>query len=132
MIVGGGVSGMQTAQTAAMRGHQVTLCEKSDRLGGMLGITAALPFKEDFRRYLAWMVDKTERCGAEVRSITEVTPERIEIERPDAVLVAVGAEPIHPPIPGIDGDNVVWVGDVDTGRVSVGDRVVIAGVAPVT
>lgn len=127
MIVGGGLAGMQAAQTATMRGHDVTLYEKYDRLGGIIQTSAALPYKGDFRRYLKWMVETTEKCGARIELNTEVTPELIKKEKPDALLLAIGAEPLVPPIPGMDGKNVVWVGDADTGKAKVGERVVIAG-----
>jgi 2,4-dienoyl-CoA reductase-like NADH-dependent reductase (Old Yellow Enzyme family)/thioredoxin reductase len=127
MIIGGGPAGMQAAQTAVMRGHEVTLYEKEDHLGGMLPTAAALPFKEDMRRYTQWMVDETLRCGAKVVLNTQVTPERIEREQPDVVLVAIGAEVSLPPIPGLVGENVVWAGDVDAGRADTGERVIVAG-----
>lgn len=127
MIIGGGPAGMQAAQTAAMRGHDVTLYEKENRLGGMLHTAAALPFKEDTRRYTQWMIDETYRCGVNVVLNTTVTPQLIDEIQPDAVLVAIGAEIATPSIPGLDATNVVWAGDVDTGRASVGQRVVIAG-----
>ena len=127
MIIGGGPAGMQAAQTAVMRGHEVTLYDKNDRLGGMLHTAASLPFKEDMRRYTKWMIGETERCGAKIVLNTEVTPELIEAEAPDAVILAIGAEAARPPIPGLDGSNVVWAGDVDAGRVRTGKKVVIAG-----
>lgn len=127
MIVGGGLAGMQAAQTAVERGHDVTLYERSDKLGGLLHIAASLPFKYDMRRYLAWMIKETMNCGAKIVLNTEVTPELIAKENPDAVMVAIGAVPAKPPIPGITGKNVVWAGDVDTGRVKTGHKVIVAG-----
>jgi 2,4-dienoyl-CoA reductase-like NADH-dependent reductase (Old Yellow Enzyme family)/thioredoxin reductase len=127
MIVGGGVAGMQAAQTAAQRGHQVILYEKADHLGGMIEVAAALPDKYDMRRYLKWMCDTTWECGAEIHLNSDVSAETIRAEAPDAVLVAIGSVPARPPIPGLDGSNVVWVGDVDSGKSEVGQKVVIAG-----
>jgi len=127
MIVGGGISGMQAAQTAMMRGHDVTLYEQADCLGGIIHVAAALPFKDDMRRYAQWMVDETYRSGAKVILNTEATPELIEQKAPDVLLIAIGAEVAVPPIPGLDGSNVVWAGDVDAGKAEVGDTVVIAG-----
>jgi NADPH-dependent 2,4-dienoyl-CoA reductase/sulfur reductase-like enzyme len=127
MIVGGGLAGMQAAQTAVERGHDVTLYEKGDVLGGMINTAAALPDKYDLKRYLEWMAKQTMECGAGIVLNTEVTPELMEKENPDAVLIAIGALPFKPPIPGIDKDIVVWAGDVDTGKVETGQKVVIAG-----
>jgi len=127
MIVGGGLAGMQAAQTAVERGHDVTLYEKSHRLGGMIHTAASLPDKYDMRRYAVWMVRQTTTCGARIVLNTEVTKELIAEEDPDAVLIAVGAVPAMPPIPGIDRKIVAWAGDVDTGKVKTGQKVVIAG-----
>lgn len=93
MIIGGGLAGMQAAQTAVERGHDVTLYDRSGQLGGLLHTTAALPFKYDMRRYLEWMIKETMNCGAKIVLNTEVTPELIEKENPDAVMVAIGAVP---------------------------------------
>ncbi len=127
MIVGGGPAGMQAALTAVQRGHDVTLYEKSDQLGGLLHFAAALPFKDDFKRYAEWVVSETLNCGVKVNLNTEVTAELIKKEMPDAVIIAVGGTPLIPPILGIDGNNVVWAGDVDTGRSKTGQKVVVAG-----
>ena len=127
LIVGGGPAGMQTAMTAAERGHDVTLCEQSDHLGGMLITASALPFKEDMRRSLAWMIRMTERSGAKIRLSTAVDRALIEAERPDALILAVGAEPFVPPIPGAELPHVVWAGDLDTGKARAGERVVVIG-----
>jgi 2,4-dienoyl-CoA reductase-like NADH-dependent reductase (Old Yellow Enzyme family)/thioredoxin reductase len=127
MIAGGGLSGMQAAQTAVERGHVVTLYEKGGRLGGKLNVAASLPDKYDLRRYTEWMVKQTMTCGAKIVLNTEVTPEIIARENPDALLVAVGGVPAVPPIKGIERDIVVWAGDVDTCSVKTGRKVVIAG-----
>ena len=127
MIIGGGPAGMQAAQTAVERGHKVTLYERTDTLGGMLFTASSLPFKGDMRRYAEWMVKETMACGAKVAMNTEVTPELIRREKPDALMIAIGAVPAKPPIPGIDGKNVVWAGDVDEKKVQTGNKVIVAG-----
>lgn len=73
------------------------------------------------------MVKQTMKCGAKVILNNEATQETIREENPDAVLVAIGSIPATPPIPGINGKNVVWAGDVDAGRVETGRNVIIAG-----
>jgi len=127
MIVGGGPAGMQCAQTCVERGHTVVLYEKEDRLGGMLWTAGALPDKYDMRRYTEWMAEQTMKCGAQIVLGTEVTPEIIRREAPDAVMLAIGSVPSAPPISGICGENVVLAGDVDTGKVTPGQNVVILG-----
>jgi 2,4-dienoyl-CoA reductase-like NADH-dependent reductase (Old Yellow Enzyme family)/thioredoxin reductase len=128
VVVGGGPAGMEAARTAASRGHEVVLFEKDPQLGGTLAMASAAPFKADMKAYLDWAVRTTMNTpSVTVRLSTEGTTERIRSESPDSVIVAVGSVPLIPEMPGIDRENVLWAGDVDLGRVEVGDRVVVAG-----
>ncbi|MDB9822826.1 FAD-dependent oxidoreductase, partial [Deltaproteobacteria bacterium] len=127
VIVGGGPAGMQAALTASSRGHQVILYERSEQLGGALIEAAAPSFKNDMKVYSEWMIKKTHQSPVEVRLSTEATAKSIRAEKPDALIVAVGAVPIIPDIPGIKKPNVLWAGDVDTGKAAAGDTVVVAG-----
>jgi 2,4-dienoyl-CoA reductase-like NADH-dependent reductase (Old Yellow Enzyme family)/thioredoxin reductase len=128
VVVGGGPAGMEAARTAAERGHEVVLFEKEKQLGGMLVEGTALPFKEDMRKYMDWAIQSTmSTAHVNVRVSTEATPEKIETENPDALIIAVGSKPIRLRVSGIDRGNVVWAGDVGSGKVQVGDRVVVVG-----
>lgn len=127
VIVGGGPAGMQAALTASARGHEVILFEKEESLGGSLRYAAAPGFKADMREYLDWLIRQTLRCGAEIRLQTEATPAAIEALKPDVLILATGAEPLIPDIPGIGGANVTWAGHVDTGAAETGRTVVVAG-----
>jgi NADPH-dependent 2,4-dienoyl-CoA reductase/sulfur reductase-like enzyme len=128
VVVGGGPAGMQAALTAASRGHEVVLYEKSPRLGGNLTLAAGLPIKADMRRYFEWLVRKIGKTpGVTVKAGTEATAEKVKSEKPDAIIVAAGSDPVLPSIPGMNKRNVVWVGDVDTEKTPVGKTVVIAG-----
>lgn len=127
MVAGGGPAGMQAAQTARQRGHEVVLYEMSGDLGGMLRTGCELPFKKDLKNYMNWMVEQTEKCGAKIVRNTEATADAVREEHPDALIIAVGATPIIPDIPGISSKNVFWAGDVDTGKVEVGQRVIVVG-----
>ena len=127
MVVGGGPAGMQAAQTAAKRGHEVVLYEMGAEMGGMLRIGCELPFKKDLKTYMNWMVAQTEGCGARIVKNTEATAETVRAEHPEALVIAVGATPIIPDLPGIGQKNVFWAGDVDTGKVQVGEKVIVIG-----
>ncbi|MDR0838959.1 MAG: FAD-dependent oxidoreductase [Oscillospiraceae bacterium] len=129
VVIGGGIAGTQAARTLMAKGHSVVLFEKGEKLGGLLNDINKLPFKDDMRRYTDWIERETQKCGADIRLNTEATVENVLAEAPDAIIVAVGAVPARPPIPGIDGKNVYNVIDVDSGRVTIpkGSRVVVCG-----
>ena len=127
VVVGGGVAGMQAAQTLRARGHEVTLFEKSDRLGGLLHDAGAVSFKNLLRDYTRYMIHTTEKSGAKILLNTEAPKERIAAEKPDAVFVATGSNFIRPQIEGIDGKNVHMLRDVENGKQSIGKKIVICG-----
>ncbi|WP_265456598.1 FAD-dependent oxidoreductase [Enterococcus sp. HY326] len=127
LIVGGGVAGMMAAQTARQRGHEVVLYEKENELGGTLHEASCLPFKGDLRRYLKWDVAETYRSGARIELGQAVDEAVIAAEKPDILLVGVGAKPVVPPIEGTDGKNVHLVSDVDSQKVAVGKKIVVCG-----
>ncbi len=127
LVAGGGPGGMQAALTAAERGHHVILCEKSGGLGGALKAERGIPFKKDLYGFIGVKARQLEKAGVEVRLNTEVTPELAEKMAPDVLIVAVGASPIIPPIPGIEGRHVIAANDLYTRRHEVGQKVVILG-----
>ena len=127
LVVGAGVAGLKAAITAAQRGHKVVLCEKSDKVGGILKSEQAIPFKyEMYQLGLSFEKQAIEE-GVEIRLNTLVTPEYVAAEKPDAVILAVGSTPIVPQLPGIDGDNVVVVNDYYMRKEKVQDSVVVLG-----
>ena len=107
LVLGGGIAGMQAALTAAKRGHTVTLVEKSGRLGGILLCEEKVPFKLHLHEYIENQVRRIGVSGVEVLLNTDLSPEQAEAMKPDAIIAAIGAEPVVPPIPGVDGENVV-------------------------
>ena len=127
VIAGGGVGGMKAAITAAQRGHQVILLEKTDELGGILKSEQALPFKYEMYQLGLTFARQMEKEGVEVRLNTPATPELLEQLAPDALILAVGSSPIVPPLPGIDGDNVVVVNNYYLEKEKVADTVVVLG-----
>jgi len=127
LIVGGGPGGMEAARVAALRGHQVTLCEKGEELGGQLRVACLPPYKDELGSLIKNMATQVRKAGAEVRLNTEVTSEVVEKETPDVLILAVGATPLIPDIPGVEQDNVVTAVDVLTRRRDVGETAVIVG-----
>ena len=109
LVVGGGVAGLKAAVTAALRGHRVVLCEKSDKVGGILKCEQAIDFKQEMYQLGLSLEAQAKEAGVEIRCNTEVTPEYAEKENADVMILAVGSNPIVPPLKGIDGDNVVIV-----------------------
>jgi len=127
VIAGGGVGGMEAARVLKLRGHEVILFEKSNYLGGDLYLASRPPGREELERAVNYLINQMIKLEIDVRLNTEATAERILKENPDAVIIATGNVPIIPPIPGIDGKNVVMAKDVLLDRVDVGENIVIIG-----
>ena len=127
LVVGGGPAGMQAAITAAERGHDVTLCEKSDSLGGALKHAEGVCFKQDLHRFMRYLIDKVESLPIGVLLDAEVTPEVVALSEPDVLIVSVGAEPIVPDLPGVDRDTVVMAEQAHQPEAAIGPRVVVVG-----
>ncbi len=125
LIVGGGIAGMQAAMTACDRGHQVTIVDKADKLGGLLFFTDVDIDKPDLRNFKDLMVREVERRDIEVCLNTEVTPEYIRDFGPDAVILATGSEPSRPPIPGIEHAHQAL--EVYDGSYTPGKKIVMIG-----
>jgi 2,4-dienoyl-CoA reductase-like NADH-dependent reductase (Old Yellow Enzyme family)/thioredoxin reductase len=130
-VVGGGPAGIQAMLTLCERGHDVTLFEKSDQLGGWLVPGSALPFKQDVKDYLKYLVCQANKAPARIRLNTEATKEILDAERYDALIIAVGSKPFIPSIPGIDKPHVHWAPEADSGKVEVGKKTVIIGAGAV-
>lgn len=127
LIAGAGVAGLEAAVTAAKRGHKVILCEKSDKVGGILKSEQAISFKLAMYNLGLTLERLALDEGVEIRLNTVVTPEYVEKEKPDALILAVGSNPLIPRLPGIDGDNVVIVNNYYLEKEKVGDTVVVLG-----
>lgn len=125
LVAGGGIAGLEAARTAALAGHAVVLCEKSDALGGNL-IPGGVPhFKRGDHKLTAWYKRQLELLGVEVRYDTAVTPEFVGEFAPDVVITATGSHARKADLPG--GFPAVSAEDVLMGRAEAGDRVVVVG-----
>lgn len=125
LVVGGGPAGMQAAITAAERGNDVTLCEKSDALGGLLKFTDNDSLKVDLKRYKQYLVRMTNKRRINVMLNTEVTDELIERINPDTIIVATGSAPVTPAIKGIENArHATEVYFADAGK---GNEIVMIG-----
>lgn len=126
LVAGGGPAGLEAARVGALRGHKVILYEK-DRLGGQMLIAALPPHKDGIGDFTKFLTAQITGLGVEVNLGQKVTPNLISEIKPDAVVVATGAAPIIPSIPGVDLKNVFTFSDVLTGKKESGQRVVIIG-----
>lgn len=127
MIVGGGPGGMQAALEAAEAGNQVVLYEARARLGGALKFADETDFKATMKKYRDFMIAQVNKNEAiTIHLNTKATKETVEAEAPDALIIAVGASPIAPPVPGAKNDNVVFGADI-TSETPIGQNVVVIG-----
>ena len=129
-VVGGGVAGLYAMETLVARGHDVTLYEKSSCLGGNVTRAAKPPFKVDMQDYLAWLRHTAAQSiekGARVLLNTEATKDVLDLENYDALVIAVGADPLVPNLPGIDKPHVHWAPDAEENHKLLGEKLVVVG-----
>ena len=127
LVIGGGPGGLEAARVAALRGHRVMLFEKEKKLGGRFNLASIAPFKHEFTLAIKWLSRQVDKLGVQVEVGKEVTAELIKGMSVDAVIVATGAVPQIPSLPGADKKEVVHGEDILAGKVSMGNRVVILG-----
>jgi 2,4-dienoyl-CoA reductase-like NADH-dependent reductase (Old Yellow Enzyme family)/NADPH-dependent 2,4-dienoyl-CoA reductase/sulfur reductase-like enzyme len=127
-VVGGGPAGLYAMMALCDRGHDVTLYEKTNELGGLVVPAAFAPFKIDCQDYLQWLLREVKKYPAKILMNTEATKEILDKEAYDAIILAVGSKPIVPAkIPGITKPHVHWAPDGEMGKVPVGNKIVIVG-----
>lgn len=108
LIVGGGIAGMQAAIIAKKRGHDVTLVEATDKLGGQMQLAGLPPHKQAILEAKDWFIDELGRVGVEPVLNTVVDTEYIKNSGAEAVLLAIGSEPSRPPVEGIELATEGW------------------------
>ncbi len=127
LIAGGGPAGMEAAITAARMGHDVTLVERADKLGGNLHPAGAPYFKQDIAKLCEVLSARVKEAGVTVILNTEVTPEYVRDFAPDALFVAIGSNELRPPIKGMELPHVVMAIDAELHPEKLGQRVAIMG-----
>ena len=112
LVVGGGPAGMEAARIAALRGHNVMLHDKAGKLGGALNLAVTPPHKDEIQNLIDFLSVQVAKLNIDITLNSLVTPEIIEKIKPDAIIIAAGAELLIPEIPGLKQDNVTNAYDV--------------------
>jgi 2,4-dienoyl-CoA reductase-like NADH-dependent reductase (Old Yellow Enzyme family)/thioredoxin reductase len=129
MVVGAGPAGMEAARIASLRGHTVSIWERESTLGGKLDVASRAPSKAEVLRFRDYQTRVLEELDVAIHTGTDVTPELVDQEDPDVVLVATGAEPLWPPITGVEGQSVIDAQELlcESRSVTKGSHVVVVG-----
>ncbi len=126
-VVGGGPAGMLASLTLLERGHEVTLYEASDSLGGTLKFSEKVEFKKDLHRYKDYLVHQVLKSDVKVKLNTVAHPDLLNASGADIVIAALGSKPLIPPIEGVKGKNVITALDSYGKEDELGDEVVVLG-----
>jgi 2,4-dienoyl-CoA reductase-like NADH-dependent reductase (Old Yellow Enzyme family)/thioredoxin reductase len=126
-IIGAGPAGMKTAEIAALRGHQVTLYEKQEKLGGRFLLAAIPPKKQILKDFIDQLERQLRKLPVKIAIGKPFTLASLRRGKPDAVIVATGAKPFFPPIDGIREAKTISVDDALSGSASLGRKVLVIG-----
>jgi 2,4-dienoyl-CoA reductase (NADPH2) len=126
-VVGAGPAGLSFSVTAAGRGHDVTLFDRQDRIGGQLNLAVRIPGKEEFHETLRYYKSQLDKFGVTVRLNTTVDAALLHQEAFDAIVVATGVVPRQIDFPGIDHSKVISYIDAVSGSKAIGKHVAIIG-----
>jgi NADPH-dependent 2,4-dienoyl-CoA reductase/sulfur reductase-like enzyme len=127
VVVGSGPAGLEAARVAALRGHDVTVYEKDDKIGGQLNIATVPPHKDEVMDLIKFLTESLHRLNVKIVTNKEADVETIKDESADAVIVATGSTPVTPNMSGVDRKEVVNAHDVLSGKAKTGKNVVVVG-----
>ncbi len=134
MVVGGGPAGLEAARVAALRGHQVTLCDAGDALGGQVRLARRAPTRDEFGKDIDWCAEQLRKLEVDIRLNTRVDRDLIDAEKPDAVIVATGSAPRRDGfqsarpgsvVEGLDRPNVFTSWEVMRDEAELGETVLV-------
>jgi dimethylglycine catabolism A len=125
LVIGGGPGGTEFAALCSEQGHQVELWEKNDALGGAIAVAALARGNASYRRWIDWQTDRLQRAGVDVHLQRTATTDEIVAAGADVVLIATGATPRRPPIPGVDAPNVFTAAQALAGESQLGRRILV-------
>ncbi|MDY6857026.1 MAG: FAD-dependent oxidoreductase [Thermodesulfobacteriota bacterium] len=115
------------ARVASVKGHRVTLWEKSKELGGSLKVAVITPFKEEIECLIHYLIRQMEISNVNIQLNKNATAEEVLKENPDCIIVATGSKQNIPKIKGIENVDVLLPIDLLTGKVDAGERVILIG-----
>ncbi|HNC01464.1 MAG TPA: FAD-dependent oxidoreductase, partial [Leptospiraceae bacterium] len=127
VVVGSGPGGMESARVAASLGHDVTIFERSNKLGGQLNMAASIPGKFEFKETIRYFENELKALGVKINLNTECNLQTLDELNPDAVIFATGVRPRNFNIPGLEKKKVGSYVDYLNGRFTLGEKVVIIG-----
>lgn len=127
MVIGGGVGGMCAAFICAERGHDVTLYEKSEKLGGNMRLAAYPPGKGDISNMIRSYIVKCQKAGVKIVMNKEADFDLIKKENPDAVIISTGSKTLILPIEGINDPSIIHGVDILEGKITAGKKVLVVG-----
>ncbi|HEM62510.1 MAG TPA: FAD-dependent oxidoreductase [Chloroflexi bacterium] len=129
VVVGGGVAGMEAARVASLRGHLVTLYEKSPRLGGLVSVVADMPrlYMHELDNVVEYLSTQLDKLGVDINLSTEVDADLLAQAKPDVVILATGGRERLPNLPGVDGPRVLTLLQYLRGEAKIGEKVVVWG-----
>ncbi len=127
MVIGGGIAGMEAARVARLRGHDVTLFEKDAELGGQIRWASKPRYDQEFSQTARYRIHEVKRTGVKVQLGKEVTLADVNAFKPDVVVVATGAVPFVPAIPGADKPFVATSFEILSGKKTVGKKSLVLG-----